>query len=364
MLVGARGDVLRQLRAGCVDCKFKDKLVSIIVCFRAVGSDTGGSVRLPASYTGIVGYKPTWGLISRYGLVSYAPSLDTVGLMARSVGDTVICLEGLLSENGTRNKWRDPTLLAVKSNDLDAQHPLPLEGIVIGVVEEWLGALKGISGHPLENVLNLLESRSGARLKLVNVAELEGEECLERYYEIACMEASSTLARYSGNFFEQVVKDGSIGSGLLADSTSYSAHVQRYQAEMFGIEVQRRIERGRGLLSDPEGRYLKRAEGYRSGLRRSFEKLFREECCDVLIGPTAFSTAPTLSDGVKFDSKVEKEDDLFTVPANLAGLPAVSLPLHGFCDGTDGVIGTQLMAAHLDDRLLLRVARELEKLFK
>ena len=332
-------------------------VTKLYLFFRAIGSDTGGSVRLPASYTGIVGYKPTWGFLSRYGKVSYAPSLDTVGLMTRSVGDAVTCLEGLLKY---RSNWRDPTLIKMKENELNSYESLPLEGVTIGVLDEWLEALKGVQGHPLSSILDKLENKSGARLKLVRIPELKGEECLERYYEIACMEASSTLSRYTGNFFEKQNSD--ISTGLVIE-LPYEEKKRKYQEEKFGVEVCKRIERGRNLLKDPEGKYLRGAEDYRMKLRKSFDKLFKEDYCDVLIGPTAFSTAPKLF-GDKLSENEEKDDDLFTVPANLAGLPAISLPLHGISSGTTGVIGTQLIAAHCDDRLLLRIARELESLFK
>lgn len=277
--------------------------------------------------------------------------------MTRSVGDVVTSLEGLLKQ---RSNWNDPTLIKLKDNELFSHESLPLEGVTIGILEEWVEALRGTEGHPLSAILDTLENKSGARLKLVNVPELQGEECLERYYEIACMEASSTLARYTGNFFENQSSD--LSSGYVIE-LPYREKYREYQEEKFGKEVFRRIERGRSLLQDPDGKYLLRTEGYRSKLRKSFDKLFKEECCDVLIGPTAFSTAPKLF-GEKLTEKEEKEDDLFTVPANLAGLPAISLPLHGISSGTTGVIGTQLMANHGDDRLLLRIARELESLFK
>lgn len=314
-------------------------------------------MRLPASYTGTVGYKPTWGLLSRYGLVSYAPSLDTVGLMTRSVWDVVTCVEGLLKQRST---WNDPTMIKLKANELLAHESLPLEGVTIGILEEWLEALRGIEGHPLSTILDTLENKSGARLKLVTIPELHGEECLERYYEIACMEASSTLARYSGNFFNNQSSDLSFGYVI---ELPYREKYRKYQEERLGKEVIRRIERGRSLLQDPDGKYLLRTEAYRAKLRKSFDKVFKEECCDVLIGPTAFSSAPKLF-GEKLTEKEEKNDDLFTVPANLAGLPAISIPLHGLSSGTTGVIGTQLMADYCDDRLLLRIARELESLFK
>lgn len=277
--------------------------------------------------------------------------------MTRSVEDAVNCFEGLIN---VRKDWRDPTLIEMKENELKANEALPLEGVTIGIIEEWLDNLRGTQRHPLSSILDTLDNKSGARLKLVNVPELRGEECLGRYYEIACMEAASTLSRYTGNFFERHNSD--LSAGYVID-LPYDERLRKYQEEMFGGEVFRRIERGRALLKDPEGKYLSRTEDYRKKLKTSFDKLFKEECCDVLIGPSAFSTAPNLF-GNKLSETDEKEDDLFTVPANLAGLPAISLPLHSISSGTLGVIGTQLLAAHCDDRLLLRIARELESLFK
>lgn len=333
-----------------------------IFIFRAFGSDTGGSMRLPASYTGVIGYKPTWGLLSRYGLVSYAPSLDTVGLIGRSVDDIIICMEGLLQRQ-VRDKWNDSTLIKLNENELDAFESLPLEGITFGIVEEWMNALEGVVDHPIYKVIDTLENKSGARIKLISIPELDGNECLERYYETASIEASSTLARYCGHFFENI----SPGKGLSIEFNSHDGYknvIEKYQNEMLGSEVVKRIHRGRELLSHPDGRYLKQSTEFRRILGRSFEKMFKEECCDVLIGPTAFNEAPKLSSKSNGVLEKEKEDDIFTVPANLIGYPAISLPLHGFKGGVNGVIGTQIMSYRGEDRLLLRVARELENIFK
>lgn len=328
-------------------------LILFYFYYRAFGSDTGGSVRLPASYCGIVGYRPSWGFLSRSGLVSYAPSLDTVGLMARSVGDVVTCLEGLLDVKGRQQgHWQDSTVVDLEQDSRhrhrhrhSAFEPLPLEGLTIGILEEWLDGI----GSTLDRVIRVLDAE-GARVKLVSIPALKGEECLQRYYQIASMEASSTLARYKSHNMKLTEPVG-----------EFSDHVKRFQEAHFGDEVFRRISHGQDLLMHPEGVHLKECEAYRVALRDSFDALFAVECCDVLIGPTAFSSAPPLT---STNAEEEKCDDVFTVPASLAGLPAISLPLHGIGSGTDGVIGTQLMAARLDDRLLLRVARELERVFK
>lgn len=329
---------------------------------RAFGSDTGGSMRLPASYTGVIGYKPTWGLLSRHGLVSYAPSLDTVGMIGRSVDDIIICMEGFL-EKGIRENWKDTTLIKMNENELDAFESLPLEGITFGIVEEWMNTLEGFVDHPIHKVIDAIDKKSGARLKLISIPELDGDECLERYYETASMEASSTLSRYSGNFFEKFSK----GQGFLIEvdgADGYKTMFEKYQNEMLGSEVIKRISRGRDLLSHPDAKYLKQSSIFRKKLAKSFESVFKRECCDVLIGPTAFSEAPKLSSEPGGMLEREKEDDIFTVPANLIGYPAISLPLHGLEGGVKNVIGTQIMAYRGEDRLLLRVAKELENLFK
>lgn len=402
-----------------------------------IGSDTGGSVRLPASYCGLVGYKPTWGLISRLGLVSYAPSLDTVGLMTRSVDDLITCLEGGLLKTELRSKWKDVTLFDFRGkNERSGYVPLPLEGLRIGIVEEWLEALSVIVykdtgsyndnhinnntndhtnnntnnitndhtnnitndhtidhtndhtitiDHPLEKVLNLLK-RKGARLQLVKIPELKnGLTCINHYHEIVSMQASSTLSRFFGIFSDgwrerERDRDNVMFSiknlnfiddcNRENDSFNFPEMVQKYQEEMFGAEVSKRIQRGKKLLmSSSSSSSLLKLDDFCAKLKGSFDEIFRGECCDVIIGPTAFSSAPSLSindtesvNDINTTASVTT-DDWFTVPANLTGLPAISLPLHAIGNGTAGVIGTQLMAQWGHDRLLLRVARELERVF-
>ena len=383
-----------------------------------IGSDTGGSVRLPASYCGLVGYKPTWGLISRLGLVSYAPSLDTVGLMTRSVDDLITCLEGGgLFKPDLRSKWKDPTLIDFRGllNERPGLVQLPLEGLRIGVVEEWLEALSvffnknnfydgpnninHIHRHPLEKVLNLLQIK-GARLQLVKIPELKnGTNCINRYHELVSMQASSTLARFFGIFTGERNQNNemfSVKNSNFIDCNNHKSFnfpemVKKYQEEMFGAEVSKRIQRGKKLLMSSSASALSEIDDFCTGLKGSFDEIFRGECCDVIIGPTAFSSAPSIENDIvcdydsdivcDYDSDIvcdydincnnsdiincnnSVNDDWFTIPANLTGLPAISLPLHTITKGTTGVIGTQLMAQRGHDRLLLRVARELERVF-
>lgn len=343
-------------------------LLQLLNSFRAIGSDTGGSVRLPASYTGTVGFKPTWGVFSRHGLVSYAPSMDTIGLMARSVGDISTAFEALISQ---KDCWQDPTLRALPPHEKLASEQLPLEGVRFGLVSEWMRNVEPSSF--LFKILDFLD-RNGARIETFSIPELNGDECLKHYYNNACIEASSTLARYSGLFFGNKQGDNTSTSASMSKSIDgnnrnnrnfhwnvnnlFEAHIQQYQSEMFNEKVVDRIRKGRNLLTQSNGNILEEIERYRDNLRASFRKAFNSECFDVIIGPTAASEAPTLN------TPENEHEDIFTVPANLAGLPAISIPLHSISSGTSGVISTQLIAADGHDRLLLRIAQEMEKTFR
>ena len=308
----------------------------------AIGSDTGGSVRLPASYCGVVGFKPSWGVLSRYGLVSYAPSLDTIGLMAKNVQDCIEAFECL--RNGLIN--RDETKRPLPTS-LSTTGQLPLEGLLIGVPEDWLSRLD--SSHPIGQVLDFLD-RQNCRLFAVKNDELSrlSELVLEKYYQIACMEASSTLARYTGLFFGGN-NDGKVTS---KQASSFPDYVKEYRQQYMSSEVIDRIRFGRSLLEDVS--LVKSVTVFRSELKDAFKQVFRD--CDLIIGPTAFNQAPLLSEG----TNNEKSDDFFTVFANLAELPAISLPLS---PKDAPIIGTQLMAPARDDLFLLRAARSLEESF-
>lgn len=311
--------------------------------FSALASDTGGSVRLPASYCGVVGFKPSWGVLSRYGLVSYAPSLDTVGLLAKNVQDCIEAFECL--RNGPIN--RDETKVPLPTT-LSTNEQLPLEGLLIGVPEDWLTRLD--SSHPISQILDLLD-RQNCRIFAVKNDHLTrlSEQVLDKYYQIACMEASSTLARYTGLFFGGNNSGGKVSS---KQASSFPEHVKEYQQQNMSSEVLNRIRLGRSFLEDVS--FVKSVNAFRSELKEAFRQVFRD--CDLIVGPTAYGPAPLLSAG----TDNEKSDDFFTVFANLADLPAISLPLSS---SKSLPVGTQLMAPCREDLFLLRVARSLEESF-
>lgn len=325
--------------------------VFILYPCRGIGSDTGGSVRLPASYCGIVGFKPSWGVLSRYGLVSYAPSLDTVGILSRSVQDCIDVFEVIRR----KQPGRDPTVVAsLKEEARSTAEQLPLEGLLIGVPEGWLRKLP--SEHPLSQVLDHLDNQN-ARLVLIKSEQLEDQQqqqdILETYYKTASMEASSTLARYTGMFWN--------GRFVLnqQEAQSFSQHVARHQEDRFSAEVLRRVQEGRKYLSDPV--VVDAAFRNRQRIKEAYALAFRD--CDLIVGPTALDSAPTLQEDSAADQ--ERPGDVFTVAANLADLPAISLPLHHHCSEKEakGVIGTQIIAPNRNDLFLLRAARSLEESF-
>ncbi len=297
-------------------------------------------MRLPASYCGLVGFKPSWGVLSRFGLVSYAPSLDTVGILTKTVQDCIDAFEVMR----VKQSDKDSTVKQLLAEEISTEQQIPLEGLLIGVFDSWLRKLP--SSHPLSKVLDHLDNQN-CRLVLLksNSFGLEDESFLDTYYKIASMEASSTLARYTGMFW-----DGQFTVSR-AEAKNCSQRVAKFQEENFSKEVLRRVSAGRMFLSDPT--VVEEAVKERARIKEAFNSVFRHEC-DLIIGPTAFDSAPSLQKS--FES--ERSDDIFTVSANLADLPAISLPLHG-----TEAIGTQLMGPNRNDLFLLRVARSLEESF-
>jgi aspartyl-tRNA(Asn)/glutamyl-tRNA(Gln) amidotransferase subunit A len=305
-------------------------------------------MRLPASYTGIVGFKPSWGVLSRWGLVSYAPALDVIGLMARSVTDVTEAFEALLAEGSF---CKDSTTTTLPLLEKGASHePFPVEGLIAGIPREWAaGITDEAAGRVFGDVVSRLETL-GVRLKEISVPGLSS--ALELYSDFACVQASSTLARYNGVFFGG--KDTQPPMWVeTEENATFPAHVADYQGRHFGPEVLARIRKGRSLL-EMRGRFERIQEGIDS-LKGQFARVFSAECCDLVLSPTAFGIAPLLG------SRSHPQEDFFTVAANLANLPAVSLPLHPPLLGS--FIGTQLLAPPREDRFLLRVALDLERAF-
>jgi aspartyl-tRNA(Asn)/glutamyl-tRNA(Gln) amidotransferase subunit A len=306
----------------------------------ALGTDTGGSVRQPASLCGVVGLKPTYGRISRYGLIAFASSLDTVGTFSRTVRDTASMLQVLAGHDP-----RDATSLDVPVPDYSEGLDGGVSGIRVGVIAEAFG--EGVDPGVAASVRAAVDrlQRLGASVEDVKLPH--AEYALSAYYLIAPSECSSNLARYDG------VRYGYRAPGEHADSI---AMMFATRGQGFGPEVKRRIMLGTYALSAGYYEaYYGQAQKVRTLVIQDYEAAF--ERSDVLVSPTSPTTAFRI--GEKADDPMAMYlNDIFTIPANLAGVPAISVPCG--LDDAGLPIGVQLTAPALDEATLLRVAQTLE----
>ncbi len=303
----------------------------------ALGSDTGGSVRQPAALCGVVGFKPTYGTVSRYGLVAFASSLDQIGPLTTTVADTALVYDVV--------GGHDP----LDSTSLDRPAPRtlgalaePVEGMTIGVVRELLEAATPDVAACCRQAAEAL-SAAGARVEEVDVPE--ARLGLSAYYLIAPGEASSNLARYDG-----------VRYGLRVDADDTAAMYTATRTAGFGDEVKRRIMLGTYVLSAGYmDAYYNQALRARTRIIEAFDAAYAR--CDALIGPTSPTTAFPL--GSKTDDLLAMyRNDVCTVPCNLTGQPAVSVP---FGAGDDGLpVGVQVLGPLLSESTVLRVAAALE----
>jgi aspartyl-tRNA(Asn)/glutamyl-tRNA(Gln) amidotransferase subunit A len=301
----------------------------------ATGTDTGGSIRQPAAMTGICGLKPTYGTVSRYGMVAFASSLDQGGPMARSARDLALLMNVMAGFDP-----RDSTSLERPTEDYTRALEPELSGLRIGLPKEYFGAgLQQAVGARVMEAVRWFE-RQGARI--VEVALPNTRLALPAYYVLAPAEASSNLARYDGVRYGHRAKE-------YADLVDM---YRRTRAEGFGAEVKRRILIGTYVLSHGYyDAYYLQAQKVRRLIARDFAEAFAR--CDLLAGPTAPSTAFAL--GEKADDPVQMYlGDVYTIPAPLAGLPALSVPC-GF-DGAGLPVGLQLTGNYFSEALLLGVA--------
>jgi aspartyl-tRNA(Asn)/glutamyl-tRNA(Gln) amidotransferase subunit A len=310
-------------------------------CVASLGSDTGGSIRQPASFCGVVGLKPTYGRVSRWGLVAFASSLDQVGPFSSSVADAAELLRVIAGPDP-----RDATCLKAPVPDYVAALEGPLQGVRVGLIRQ--GFLEeGLDAEVKASVLAAAELLQSLGCELVEIDCPRFDDGIATYYVIAPSEASANLARYDG------VKYGyrSDGAASLAEMTA------RSRAEGFGDEVQRRILIGTYALSAGYvDAYYRKAQQVRTLIRRDFEQAFAR--VDVLLSPTSPTTAFRF--GAHADDPLAMYlADLLTIPANLAGLPAISVPC-GF-DAAGLPIGLQLIAGVLQEEKLLRVAHQYEQ---
>ena len=299
----------------------------------AFGSDTGGSIRQPASHCGVVGMKPTYGRVSRYGLVAFASSLDQIGPFAHTAGDCALALAAIAGHDPA-----DSTSLPEPVPDFAAAQRGDVAGLVVGLPREYFaeGADPEVLARVREAVAEL--ERAGAKTREVTLPH--APYAIATYYLIATAEASSNLARYDGVRF-----------GRRAEADSLGEMYRRTRSEGFGAEVKRRILLGTYVLSAGYyDAYYRKAMQVRTLLRRDFEQAFG--ACDLIATPTAPEVAFRIGEKTADPLKMYLSD-IYTVSANLAGIPGLSVPC-GFANGLP--VGLQLLGRALDEATLFRVA--------
>jgi aspartyl-tRNA(Asn)/glutamyl-tRNA(Gln) amidotransferase subunit A len=307
----------------------------------ATGTDTGGSIRQPASFCGITGIKPTYGRASRYGMIAYASSLDQGGPMARTAEDCALLLSAMCGPDLDR----DSTSLDVPAEDFTASLNNSLEGLRIGIPKEFFG--EGLHADVRAAVDGALREYEKLGAKLVPISLPRTELSIPVYYIIAPAEASSNLSRFDGVKFGHRAQD-------------YTDLVDMYKktrAEGFGSEVKRRIMTGAYVLSHGYyDAYYLQAQKIRRMIADDFQSAFKE--CDVIAGPVAPSVAWKLGDNAN-DPVADYLADIFTLPASLAGLPGMSVPA-GF--GADNMpVGLQLIGNYFQEAQLLNAAHRLQQ---
>jgi len=315
--------------------------VAADMCLGALGSDTGGSIRQPASHCGVVGLKPTYGRVSRFGLVAFASSLDQIGPLAKSVEDSAIFLNVLAGHDK-----KDSTSVPEPVPDYPAAMTPDLGGITLGLPKEYLQA-EGTDPEVGRAVACAIQTLEGLGARCVEVSLPMTEYVVAAYYVIAPCEASSNLARYDG------VKYGARAN----DAQDLMGMYRKTRSRGFGPEVQRRIIIGTYSLSAGYyDAYYGKASQVRTRIMEDFRQAFT--VCDALVCPVA--PTPAFPIGEKTDDPLTMYlSDIFTLSANLAGIPGLSVPC-GF--STEGLpIGLQLLAPYFKEETLIRVAGSFEQ---
>ena len=306
--------------------------------FWALGSDTGGSIRQPAAFCGVVGLKPTYGRVSRYGLIAFASSLDQIGPITKDVHDAALLMNVLSGHDPM-----DSTSVDQRVPDYTKSLTRDVKGLKIGVPKEYFG--EGIAPAVVSAVQTAIAQLVSMGATAEEISLPHTEYALPTYYIIAPAEASSNLARYDGVRFGH----------RTARATNHVDLFEKTREEGFGPEVKQRIMIGTYALSAGyyDAFYVK-AQQVRTLIKQDFDKAF--EHCDVILTPTA----PTVAFGIGAvsDPLVMKQNDILTIPANMAGIPAISLPC-GFSNGLP--IGLQIMAPAFGEEVLFRAAYAYEQ---
>lgn len=312
-------------------------------CFAALGSDTGGSIRQPASYCGVVGMKPTYGTVSRYGLIAYGSSLDQIGPLTKDVRDCAAILEVIASHDE-----KDSTSMDRKDTDFTAALVKDVQGMRIGIPRDYFK--EGLDPQVKKAVLSVAEAlqKKGAVLEEFDLSLVD--YAIPTYYTIAAAEASSNLERFDG------IKYGYRTPGVEELHPMY----KKTRSEGFGPEVKRRIMLGSFVLSSGyyDAYYLK-ALKVKALIKKAFDEAFAKY--DMILGPVAPTTAPLLGESLSDPIKMYL-GDIYTIAVNLAGLPGISLPCGEDDKGLP--IGVQLIGDCFQEKKLIRAAYTYEQMRK
>ena len=308
-------------------------------CFISLGSDTGGSIRQPASFCGVVGLKPTYGRVSRYGLMAFASSLDQIGPLAKNVEDIALAMNVIAGYDDY-----DGTVKNIPVPDYTEFLEKDIKGVKIGVPKEYF--VDGMNENVKSIMMDALEKLKEAGAELVDVSLPHTKYALPTYYILAPAEASSNLARFDGIRYGYRSKNAKDFNDLYVKSRS----------EGFGSEVKRRIMIGTYVLSAGfYDAYFKKAQKVRALIKADFDKAF--ETVDMIFTPVAPTPAFSL-DAIKTPLELYLED-IFTLSANLAGVPGLSIPA-GMTEGLP--VGIQLLGKHFDEGNLIAVGSAFEKI--
>lgn len=313
--------------------------VAVGECFAALGSDTGGSIRQPASYCGVVGMKPTYGTVSRYGLIAYGSSLDQIGPLTKDVTDCAAVLQAIASYD-----TKDSTSMPREDYDFMSALKVDCTGMRIGIPRDYFG--EGLDQEVKDSVLavaKLLEAK-GAIVEEFDLSLVE--YAIPTYYTIAAAEASSNLERFDG-----------VKYGYRADVDDLHPMYKKTRSEGFGEEVKRRIMLGSFVLSSGyyDAYYLK-ALKVKALIKKAFDEAFAKY--DMILGPVAPTTAPKLGQSLSDPIKMYL-GDIYTIAVNLAGLPGISVPCG--VDKAGLPIGVQLIGDCFSEKKLLQVAYTYEQ---
>ena len=305
----------------------------------SLGSDTGGSIRQPAAYCGVVGLKPTYGRVSRYGLVAFASSLDQIGPITRTVEDNAYLLEaisGVDPMDSTSANVDVPSFVNALTGDV--------KGLKIAVPKEYLG--EGVSEAARNSVLSALKVLEGLGAEWEEVSLPHSKYALAAYYLLSSSEASANLQRFDG-----------VRYGYRADNVENLIEMYKQtRSEGFGDEVKRRIMLGTfSLSSGYYDAYYKKAQKVRTLIKKDFENVFAKY--DVIVGPTTPTAAFKIGENTA-DPLTMYANDILTIPVNLAGVPGISVPC-GFSNGLP--LGLQIIGKHFDESTIYRTAHAFEQ---